>query len=309
MKNILQTFILLSCVLSASSGAFAANRLYIVPADADGNIVRDGSGYIGQKEMIQDPGDENKYTVGNVKSDSGIFAIYAMNEDNGLSTFYAPVTWAVTPLPVNYPSPLAIARDGETVRLPATGTYDFEFYDRDIQHITYHMLVPKPVSVDIDVKYPSQLFLVTSDNSNVTLEGDPVTGIYQGNAIVPEDFKISYEPRFDLDVFIFGPASGTADKVIWHDNEKIPIAYAKGTEAVFESGNMGRTSEYSTVSVNLAEGYFAINEAVVVGVDEIFNDSAPARYYTLSGVRLTSKPDSGYYIRVESGRASKHLAR
>lgn len=309
MKNTLSAIIIILSGMGIAINTHAANRLYIVPADADGIIEKDSTGYKGQMEMVQDSIDGNKFTVSNVNLDNGSFAIYAINEDNGLSTFYGPLSWAVTPLPVNYPSPLSITRNGETVKLPATGTYDFEFYDRDIEGITYHMLIPKPISVEADVKYPAKLFLVTSDDRFVELDGDPATGIYQGTMIVPEDFKISYEPKFGSDAFIFGPTSATSDKVIWHDNEKIPIEYIKGTNAVFEAEDQVRASEYSNVLVNLAEGYLMINKEVVVGIEELGINSEPVKYYSLSGTRLMNKPESGLYIRVEGGHAIKQLAR
>lgn len=258
--------------------------------------------------MVQDPADENRYTVSGVAVGNGSFAIYGINEDSGHATFYGPLGWAVTPLPVNYPSPLSIAPDGLTIKLPATGTYDFEFYDRDISGITYHMLVPRPVNVEPDVKYPGKLYLVTSDDKYVELDGDPLTGIYQGKVDVPEDFRISYEPKFSIGAFIFGPTAA-ADKVVWHDNEKINIAYTKGTDAVFESDSQARESGSSNVAVNLPEGFILINGDVVLGLDEVMRESESVEYYNLSGMRLTTPPENGIYIRIADGRATKQLAR
>ena len=169
------------------------------------------------------------------------------------------------------------------------------------------MLVPRPVNVDPDVKYPQKLYLVTSGDKYVELNGDPLTGIYQGKVEVPEDFRISYEPKFSIGAFIFGPTTA-ADKVVWHDNEKISIAYTKGTDAVFESDSQAREGS-SNVAVNLPEGFILINGDVVLGLDEVMRESESVEYYNLSGMRLTTPPENGIYIRIADGRATKQLAR
>lgn len=307
MKNTFVIITLLIAGMGITANANDAHKLYIIPANAEGKVEKEDTGYKGQIQMVQDPADENRYTVSGVAVGNGSFAIYGINEDNGHATFYGPLGWAVTPLPANYPSPLSIAPDGLTIKLPATGTYDFEFYDRDISGITYHMLVPRPVNVEPDVKYPGKLYLVTSDDKYVELDGDPLTGIYQGKVEVPEDFRISYEPKFSIGAFIFGPTTA-ADKVVWHDNEKISIAYTKGTDAVFESDSQAREGS-TNVAVNLPEGFILINGDVVLGLDEVMRESESVEYYNLSGMRLTTPPENGIYIRIADGRATKQLAR
>ena len=307
MKNTFVIITLLIAGMGITANANDAHKLYIIPANAEGKVEKEDTGYKGQIQMVQDPADENRYTVSGVAVGNGSFAIYGINEDSGHATFYGPLGWAVTPLPANYPSPLSIAPDGLTIKLPATGTYDFEFYDRDISGITYHMLVPIPVNVEPDVKYPGKLYLVTSDDKYVELDGDPLTGIYQGKVEVPEDFRISYEPKFSIGAFIFGPTTA-ADKVVWHDNEKISIAYTKGTDAVFGSDSQARETG-SNVAVNLPEGFILINGDVVLGLDEVMRESESVEYYNLSGMRLTTPPENGIYIRIADGRATKQLAR
>lgn len=307
MKNTFVIITLLIAGMGITANANDAHKLYIIPANAEGKVEKEDTGYKGQIQMVQDPADENRYTVSGVAVGNGSFAIYGINEDSGHATFYGQLGWAVTPLPANYPSPLSIAPDGLTIKLPATGTYDFEFYDRDISGITYHMLVPRPVNVEPDVKYPGKLYLVTSDDKYVELDGDPLTGIYQGKVEVPEDFRISYEPKFSIGAFIFGPTTA-ADKVVWHDNEKISIAYTKGTDAVFESDSQAREGS-SNVAVNLPEGFILINGDVVLGLDEVIRESESVEYYNLSGMRLTTPPENGIYIRIADGRATKQLAR
>lgn len=307
MKNTFVIITLLIAGMGITTNANDAHKLYIIPANTEGKVEKEDTGYKGQIQMVQDPADENRYTVSGVAVGNGSFAIYGINEDNGSATFYGPLGWAVTPLPANYPSPLSIAPDGLTIKLPATGTYDFEFYDRDISGITYHMLVPRPMNVEPDVKYPGKLYLVTSDDKYVELDGDPLTGIYQGKVEVPEDFRISYEPKFSIGAFIFGPTTA-ADKVVWHDNEKISIAYTKGTDAVFESDSQAREGS-SNVAVNLPEGFILINGDVVLGLDEVMRESESVEYYNLSGMRLTTPPENGIYIRIADGRATKQLAR
>ena len=70
-----------------------------------------------------------------------------------------------------------------------------------------------------------------------------------------------------------------------------------------------RESGDSNVAVNLPEGYILINGDAVLGLGDVQAKNSTVKYYNLSGLRLTTPPENGIYIRIEDGRATKQLAR
>ena len=305
MRN---TLLCIAAFLSFYAGdVSSANKLYIVPADESGNIVEDPEGgYKGQLEMVQSSEDENAYSLANVSLPDAKFAVYGINEDNGMLTFYGTVGWAVSPVPVNYPSPLSIAPKGTLISLPETGTYDFEFFDRDVDGIAYHMLLPRPSEASSMIEYPSSLFLVDQSNNYTEIQGDMTTGLYAGDVEVPQDFRISYEPRYDMPPFIFGPSSDESGVIELFDQERVSISYAKGTSAVFNVSATARSSEENHIEINLREGYVVINDLIGTSVKAIEDSDANVRYLTLSGSILPGRPASpGLYIVLRNGVCSK----
>lgn len=304
MRNFLLAFGLILSALACSVNAQDVNKLFIVPADENGSVVSDGAGgYVGQVEMIADAADDNIYSASGVDVKNGKFAVYGISGTTGLYSFYGPNSWAVKPLPVNYSTPLSIAVDGTMLELPVAGRYDFMFYDRDVEGISYHMLKPVPADASIDAKYPAKLFLVDRSNRYVELDGDMATGVYDGEVTLPAEFRISYEPRFATAAFIFGPADNQSSTVNLEDGVQQPIEYATGTSAVFSPDAAVRDRGVNHVEVNLAEGYIALNPPVITGIDDISADDVPGVYYTVSGVRVNGTPDSpGIYI-VKKGNA------
>lgn len=317
MKNILFTALMAMAVFAGKAEAQSADQLYIVPASESGSIEADGNGgYKGQMAMEKDDSDENRFYLNGVNLPSGNFAIYAVSGSTGLSTFYGLVSRAVTPLPVNYPSPLSIARAGRTMSLPAEGIYDFEFFDRDVEGITHHMLVPHPVEVAGDVKYPAQLYLITSSNQYVVLHGDMSTGRYIETVEMPYDFKVSYEPKFDVDAFIFGPSDSGVSTVNLVEGNSVPISYASGTGSVFASADSPKAVSEHTVEVDLNQGFIVIGRPGLTGVDEVaedisdVDDTTEPQYITLSGIVLSGRPEAaGIYLMRRGNQVTKVAVR
>lgn len=66
MKNTFVIITLLTAGMGITANASDAHKLYIIPANAEGKVEKEGAGYKGQIQMVQDPTDENRYTVSNV---------------------------------------------------------------------------------------------------------------------------------------------------------------------------------------------------------------------------------------------------
>ncbi len=302
------TFTILTfvCALLCIPSIAHANKLYIIPADASGNIVRNADGDYPDKQALTESADE-VYTINAVDLPSGKFAIYAYADDTQESTFYATASWAVSPIPPSYPSPLILAVTGSLITLAESGTYDIEFYSRNMEGISSHMLIATPTTPDM-AHYPSQIYLVGENNDVVTLTGNPHEGIYYALVTPPATFKISYEPRVSEDAFIFGPAGGGNGNVPLNANESVAIAYATGTNATFTVQPSAIKAHTSHIVVNLAAGYILATTEIPTGIDKVITDGDKSMYYTLAGVPLRGEPDSsGVYLRVQGGSISKIL--
>ena len=311
MRRLLLTFCVALTGIAGLTASADSNKLFIVPADESGNITRNTDGtYSGQVEMVQDASNENAYSVKDIELPYPAFAIYGINEQTGLYTFYGTTGWAVTPLPVNYPSPLIIAAEGVVMELPTAGKFDFELYDRDIEGIKYHMLIPKSADGNNAVRFPSHLYLIDSSNNSATVQGDMSTGIYQGDVALTGRFRISYEPRYNQDAFIFGPTSAGAKSVGLRDGVRVAIGYAQGTTADFYADPSVGQKGTTHVEVNLDQGYIVIGDSTPSAVEEIGVEDAPKQYYTITGLPLPGEPEqSGMYIVKQGERYSKVVVR
>lgn len=308
MKKLLLSLLLaMSCSTASLFGA-VDNKLFVIPVDESGKVVSDGAGgYVGQIEMLPADDTGDVYSLEGVSVPNAAVALYGINSATGMYTFYGLISWAVTPAPANYPSPLVITTEGRTIALPATGTYDFEFYSRDIEGISHHMLVPKPVGEDNSIRYPSQLYLVDSSGNFEVLQGDPETGVYSGRVQVPSSFRISYEPRYNVDAFIFGPVGTSSPVVQLNDSQRQEISYAKGTGAVFDVSPVAKARTGSNIEVSLPEGYIVVSDPLITGVEDITAEPATElQYYTVGGCPVAGTPDSsGIYIVRNGDRVCK----
>lgn len=311
MKNHIFTFGLLLSAAVCSVYADDSNKLFIVPADETGKIVSDGNGgYVGQVEMTVDASNENIYMAKGVNVGYGKFAVYGVSGKTGQYSFYGTNSWAVKPLPVNYSSPMSIAPEGTVLDLPEEGAYDFEFYDRDVDGIPYHMLIPVPADDSIGAKYPQKLFLVDSSNKYVELNGDMNTGVYSGSVTLPTAFRIAYEPRYAIAAFIFGPTDARTSTVSLDDDVQQQIEYGVGTSAVFAPGAPDPQRTYRHIEINLADGYVILNNDIPTSVDGVRAAETEGVYYTISGHRIYGVPDaSGIYIVKQGNSCSKVLLR
>ena len=300
------TILTLVCALCCIPSIAHGNTLYLIPADASGNLVRNADGDYPDKLVLTESADE-VYTINAVDLPSGKFAIYAYADDTQESTFYAPASWAVSPIPPSYPSPLILAATGSLITLAESGTYDIEFYSRNVEGISSHMLIATPTTTDM-AHYPSQIYLVGEDNDVVTLTGNPHEGIYYALVTPPAAFKISYEPRVSEDAFIFGPAEGASGNIPLNANEPVAIAYATGTNATFTVQPSAIKAQTSHIVVNLAAGYIVASTETPTGIDDVSMAGDESMYYTLAGVPLRGEPHaSGVYLQVHGGIISKIL--
>lgn len=282
-------------------------KVYIIAADADGKLVFTGDTYRGMTELTAESIDnEHHYRASGVTLDYPYFAIYTYNPSSGQDdggTFMQLYSYAVRPIPLNYPSPLMIGMESTAViSLHSPGTYDFDFYGRDIDGINTNMI--KVSSADESApQYPDQVYIVDSANKTTAIPGDPATGYYEGDVAVPSAFRLSYEPRYSIDAFIFGPVGtdGTAltGAVTLQQGIRQPVAYGLGTRATFNVAPEAKsTSGTSHIYVNLAKGYVLASYHKLSGVEDISADIPPTpAYFTIAGTPLAGKPTApGLYI-------------
>lgn len=308
MKHI-HTFIVSLCAFLGMPAMAFGDSLYVIPADASGNIVKTSDGdYPGK--LIFTEGPDEVFTINSVELPSGKFAIYAYADDTGYDTFYSIPPWAVSPVPPSYPNPLMIATSGTLMSVTEPGIYDLEFYSRNIEGITTHMLILTPQS-EGTAKYPSQLYLVgTSSGTSVSISGNPHEGIYYGFVTPPDEFKISYEPRISEDAFIFGAADGSTGNIVLEADRQTPIKYATGTDAVFSVSPSALKAQGAHIVVNLPAGYIKVHSEIPTGVSVPEVEGITSAYYTLAGTRLLSNPTTpGIYIQVRGGKTMKVMVR
>lgn len=300
------TILALVCAMVCMPAAAFCNTLYVIPADASGKLVVDADGDYPDKVALAES-EAEVYTVDGVELPSGKFAIYAYADDTQESTFYAPPYWAVSPIPPSYPSPLILATTGSLISLAESGTYDLEFYSRNIEGISSHMLIARPTASDM-AHYPAQIYLVGSGSDVVTITGNPHEGIYYALVTPPASFKISYEPRVSEDAFIFGPSGGASGNVTLKADEAVAIAYATGTDANFTVEPSAIKAQTTHLVVNLASGYIEAFSETPTGIETLKVSMPHSEYYTLTGIPLHSEPrTSGVYLRLQNGSVSKIL--
>ncbi len=307
MKKIYTLIISLLLVsLSASAQDYDYN-VYIIPASADGTVTPDASG--NYSDMVQlSTSDGDTYTASDVAVTSGKFAVYVEKRSTQEFTFNGLPPYAVTPIPANYPSPLTIASTGTVITLPGAGVYDFEYYTRSIDGISTNMIVAKPTATSGVPEYPQKLYLMNASGASVEVQGDATTGEYAADVIVPADFKISYEPQYNVDAFIFGPTDASESAITLEDDTPVAIAYATNTSATFNvSQSVKQYYGYSHIEINLKDGYIEVNNDIQTGVSAIPSQvSREAMYYTIDGRMVQGRPtSSGIYIENLGGTSRK----
>lgn len=310
-----------SFCINAQSSTFnpKEGELFIIPTDADGNIGSPDSdnNYEGMRVMTDNG--NNHLTISGVTLPHASFAIYAKSSTTNYSTFYSPAAIYVQPIPLNVPSPLTICPK-QTIALMEPGTYDFDFYSRDIDGIATHMIIVTSAEGTDVPQYPASLFMVsgTSSSDVVEIPGSATTGYYHAEVPVVDNFRLSYEKTYNIDAFIYGPTEGSG-VVTLNSNEREPISYATNTSATFvidqAARNLTTNSVYMYVRLNSpgksTQGYIRVSPEALSGVEDIAaDDNAPAVYYTISGTPLPGTPDrAGLYIMRKGGVSQKVILR
>lgn len=281
-----------------AAGALAANAqtetgtVYVVPVGADGSatLLADKT-YEGQVPMAASEGGTGLHAAG-VELDGG-FIFYAMSDDASETTLYGRSSWAVNPAIVGLENPLSIAATvGRSFYSVAPGTYDISFYKLSGYNYCELALSSDPSTI----VYPANIYLVSSNRDYLAIPG--ADGVYTADVVMPASFRVSYEPRYDMLAFIYGP-DGAATLT---DGEEMPLTLRSNTDAVISYAADGglRTGDKVNVTVSIVPGSESLtvnkNHSTAITDAELASD-APAQYFDLGGRPLRGEPTAaGVYI-------------
>lgn len=306
----MKRFYLITLVALSAAMAMSARTtaVYIVPFHSDGTVVQEGDTYPEAVPMTLQA--DGSYSADNVTLDFGF--MFYMKSESG-TTLYKQASWAVSPAVEILPNPLVITTQEAPIAVTA-GTYDVSLYDKEQSGHTYKLFTLTPV--ERDRTYPGGVYLIYGSGSAgmQELTGDG-TGLYKGVLNTNQPFVISYEPR-NTEIYLFGPTSGGS--IDLEEGIKVPIAYAKGTEAKYTYSQGRQTAPEITVSLIDGDSY------VLLGADPgstIVNEVAAApespeqsEYYTLSGTIVARTPSghaptlaAGIYIVRTGNNVSKRF--
>lgn len=215
---------LLTAVLTAiaSTVTFAQNAPYMVPANADGVILKSGDDY---PDKIRMEGSDGIYTLENQELSSGIVFLGVSDVSTGNYSEYSMPSWAVSPAVIGYSNPLIISA-GKTIPV-SPGTYDVVFYDRNVSGNANHMFLLRPSDSTGERLYPPALFLVTGSSAVKVTQSADTAGFYSVFTDMPAEMQISYEPRTSYDKFVYGPA--TAGGNLLRSGEALTLGYGVNT--------------------------------------------------------------------------------
>ncbi len=275
-------------MVSSAFSVFAQNETapgpYIVPFAADGQPD--------QANRVAMAAVADIYEARDVDLSAG-FAFLGISASGTDSTYYSLASWAVSPVPVGWPCPVAVSGPENYIHV-SPGRYDISFYSRDYTGGAYHFFMLRKSAEPDYADYPAKIFLMGQSGSKVVLPAVD-EGIYRAVVIPPSVFRISYEPRYDIPAFIYGPVSGMDETLV--SGVPVNIAYGEGVHAAFTySGRPmedGDAAEMVTVSIVPGKEY------VVVGADPSTGMTGVAvggefdrpQYYDLSGCRVACEGD------------------
>lgn len=297
--------LLFACTnFAVSAQTTDSGQVFIVPADAGGNPVEDA-----ETEMTRTADDT--FSATGVEIDYG-FWIYGHAPSTGLSTHYSIPAWAERTVIIGWLNPLSGTGDSY-IPVPASGTYDISFYSRQDTGYSLSMCKVEYSSDPDATTYPEAIYLVPSSGDKVRIAG--TDGIYTGTVALPAQFKIAYEPSYNYEAFIFGPASGDAT-VSLEAGTPVELKYAENTSSTFSyATTYGVDSDgKTTVTVDLASPTRTITvlSGIQTSVEGVATDSAEtvSDMYDVYGRRIaangTMRPGV-YIVRYASGHTGKLL--
>lgn len=266
---------------------------YIIPVDQAGKPV--------DTERVQMTAVDSHYELNGVEISTGfVFAGISATETSG--TYYSLSSWAVKPPVFGLPNPLSISTGSDYIAVEP-GKYDFKFYSRSLVSAGNHQFTIVPTDQQGAVFYPQRLFLISGGKVAATLEG--TDGVYEIQPEIPASFQISYEPKSNEAIYVYGPEDG--NNVTLAHSEEVSIALNKGTSATI---SVPRTTLGKlTISLTGEKPYVMYTDLIQTGVSALETPSDEARYYTLQGIPVQHMPQSGIFIEVRDGKATKHVYR
>lgn len=294
MPKLIHAFCSVAFLLTCGSYIEAQETApYIIPVDPSGKAL-DG-------ERLQMTATGAYYELNDINIDNG-FVFAGISAAETSRTYYSISSWAVKPPVFGLPNPLSISSGDNYISVDA-GKYDFKFYSRTSVSAGNHQFTITPSGHLNSEFYPARLFLISDGKVVDTAEG--TDGIYEIQPEIPAAFQISYEPKSNEALYIYGPEDGNS--VTLAHNEQITIALNKGTYATIRAPRT--TLGKLTISLTGENPYVMYTDLTQTGVGVLEIRTEKARYYTLQGMPVEHTPHNGIYIEVRNDKATKHICR
>lgn len=272
------------CVANAD----AANPPYVLTANSDGTFTMSGDDYVDKIPMTEvSPG---MYEVKDVDIEYGFVFLGESSSSSSVYSLYSLPEWAATPAMISWYNPLSITMGDNSLIDVTPGKYDVVFLDRDQSGMGYHLF--KLISKDNvgAAEYPKSMYMVSSQTSSVEVPGN--AGVYESDVTLPSSFRVSYEPRYDMSMFIFGPASASAN--LLSNDVPLSLAYTQNTTV-----NLGYNQDATSGSV-LAPGMMCHVKIDITGTEPSIRVTIPGTS-AISGIE---SDNDGVNVSVSEGVVS-----
>lgn len=267
-------------VLSLHGQDTSASPLYIIPVTADGSVRMNGDDFVDKILMTET---DDRYSASNVHLDNGMY-FFGQSTDGNKSVYYSITGWVEKTPVMNLPNPLGITtiNPGNQIML-APGDYDIEFFSRDAYGSGYHLFTVTDHNTPSKPSYPSHLFLVEPDGKYTTLTNDK--GVFYTTMVIPPEFCLSYEPRYNIPFFCYKPISDEAS--VLNLDVKSIIDYDSDNESIFTNSitdpvnilvdlrGTPHTIEISHAPIDAIESISDHNSSpiVIYGIDGSINET------------------------------------
>lgn len=266
----------------------AANPPYVLTANSDGTFTMSGDDYVDKIAMTEvSPG---MYEVKDVDIEYGFAFLGESSSSSSVYSLYSLPEWAVAPAIISWYNPLSISMGANSLIDVTPGKYDVVFLDRNQSGMGYHMFKLIPMDHVGAAEYPRSMFLVSNQTANVEVPGN--AGVYESDVTLPSSFRVSYEPRYDMAMFIFGPASASAN--LLSNNVPLSLAYTENSTV-----NLGYSQDATSGNV-LAPGMMCHVKIDITGTEPSISVTIPGTS-AISGIE---SDNGGVSVLVNGGVVS-----
>ncbi len=285
MKHDIFVPVIISIAVVCGMNVNAANPPYVLTANSDGTFTMSGDDYLDKIPMTETG--TGMYEAKDVDIEYGFVFLGESSSSSSVYSLYSMPEWAVTPAIVSWYNPLSITMDSNGLIDGAPGKYDVVFLDRKQSGMGYHVFKLIPSENVGAVEYPKSMFLVSSQTANVEVPGS--AGVYESDVTLPSSFRVSYEPRYDMSMFIFGPASASANML--SNDVPLSLAYTENSTV-----NLGYSQDATSGNV-LAPGMMCHVKIDITGTEPSIRVTIPGTS-AISGIE---SDNDGVNVSVNGG--------